>query len=149
MSEPLIFVDPANPTPPYEQVRRQLLDLVQAGTLRTGDRLPSLRQLAGDLGLAVGTVARAYSELESAGVVVSRRGAGTRIAPGVVVAPARLLDDLATEYVAAAKGLGADTVSLVDAVRRAADTAGSGDTTGSGVTAGTTGSARRLRRTPR
>lgn len=143
MSEPLVFVDPANPTPPYEQVRRQLLDLVQAGTLRTGDRLPSLRQLAGDLGLAVGTVARAYSELESAGVVVSRRGAGTRIAPGVVVAPARLLDDLATEYVAAAKGLGADTVSLVDAVRRATDTAGSGDT------AGTTGSARRLRRTPR
>ena len=61
MSEPLIFVDPANPTPPYEQVRRQLLDLVQAGTLRTGDRLPSLRQLAGDLGLAVGTVARERS----------------------------------------------------------------------------------------
>ena len=47
-----------DPTPPYEQLRRQLADLIGAGLLRPGDRLPPLRQLAADLGLAAGTVAR-------------------------------------------------------------------------------------------
>lgn len=75
-------IDPGDPTPPYEQLRRQLADLVGAGVLRPGDRLPPLRQLAADLGLAVGTVARTYRELESAGLVASRRGGGTRVAEG-------------------------------------------------------------------
>ena len=63
-----LVVDPDDPTPPYEQLRRQVRDLVGGGVLRPGDRLPPLRQLAGDLGLAVGTVARAYRELEADGV---------------------------------------------------------------------------------
>ena len=73
-------VDLDDPTPPYEQLRRQLVGMIAAGDLRVGDRLPPLRQLAGDLGLAVGTVARSYRELETAGLVASRRGGGTRVA---------------------------------------------------------------------
>lgn len=69
-----------DPTPPYEQLRRQFHLLIGTGTLAPGTRLPPLRQLAGDLGLAVGTVARTYRELEFAGLVHSRRGAGTRVA---------------------------------------------------------------------
>lgn len=74
-----LVVITTDPTPPYEQLRRQLSDLIASGTLGPGERLPPLRQLAADLGLAVGTVARTYRELEAAGVVVSRRGAGTRV----------------------------------------------------------------------
>lgn len=75
-----ITVSTDDPTPPYEQLRRQFCLLIGTGTLSPGARLPSLRQLAGDLGLAVGTVARTYRELETAGLVASRRGAGTRVA---------------------------------------------------------------------
>jgi GntR family transcriptional regulator len=78
-SPPALRVVTTDPTPPYEQLRRQLVDLIQAGVLASGDRLPPLRQLAADLGLAVGTVARTYRELEAAGLVVSRRGGGTRV----------------------------------------------------------------------
>jgi DNA-binding transcriptional regulator YhcF (GntR family) len=76
---PALRVVTTDPTPPYEQLRRQLAELIQAGVLAAGDRLPPLRQLAADLGLAVGTVARTYRELEAAGLVASRRGGGTRV----------------------------------------------------------------------
>jgi DNA-binding transcriptional regulator YhcF (GntR family) len=76
---PPLRVDTTDPTPPYEQLRRQLVDLIGSGVLGPGDRLPPLRQLAADLGLAVGTVARTYRELETAGLVASRRGGGTRV----------------------------------------------------------------------
>ena len=52
-----VTVDVLDPTPPYEQLRRQLADLIGSGVLSAGDRLPPVRQLAADLGLAVGTVA--------------------------------------------------------------------------------------------
>ena len=78
-ARPALTVDTGNPTPPYEQLRRQLAELIQSAALQPGDRLPPLRQLAADLGLAVGTVARAYRELESAGLISSRRGGGTRV----------------------------------------------------------------------
>lgn len=77
-----IAVDLDDPTPPFEQVRRQIAARIESGALAEGDRLPPVRQLAGDLRLAPGTVARAYKELEAAGYVVTRRGGGTRVAPG-------------------------------------------------------------------
>ena len=75
-----VLLDPEDPTPPYQQLRRQLLDQIAGGRLAPGDRLPPVRQLAGDLGLAAGTVARVYRELEVEGVLSTRRGAGTRVA---------------------------------------------------------------------
>lgn len=77
----LPLVDLSDPTPPYEQLRRAILAQIASGSLRPGDRLPSIRALARDLGLAAGTVARAVKELEQAGTLVTRRGAGTRVAP--------------------------------------------------------------------
>lgn len=72
----MITVDHQSTTPPFEQVRGQLAYQIRSGTLEAGTRLPSIRQLAGDLRLAPGTVARAFSELESAGLIRSdRRGA--------------------------------------------------------------------------
>lgn len=75
----MITVDDSNPTPPFEQIRSQLSAQIMIGVLADGDRLPSVRQLAGDLGLAPGTVARAYATLEADGLIESRRGAGTRV----------------------------------------------------------------------
>jgi GntR family transcriptional regulator len=80
MTEPPdIVVDMSSPMPPFEQVRYQLESLIVSGVLRADQRLPPVRQLAGDLGLAVGTVARAYRELETAGLIRSRRGGGTSV----------------------------------------------------------------------
>lgn len=75
-------VDLAAPTPVYEQIRSQLAALVAVGALGPGARLPASRDLARDLGVAVGTVQRAYRELEAAGVVHSRRRTGTVVADG-------------------------------------------------------------------
>ncbi len=105
----VLTVDPDDPTPPYEQLRRQLADLIGAGRLGPGDRLPPLRQLAGDLGVAVGTVARTYRELEHEGLLVSRRGGGTRVSEGARAPDAdrgHLLVGLATDFVSRARGLG-------------------------------------------
>ena len=116
-----LTVTPQDPTPPYEQLRRQLVDLIEGGQLVAGERLPPLRQLAGDLGLAVGTVARTYRELEVAGLVRSRRGAGTRVAAGSAsLSPrvrARRLDDLAENYVTRARALGVSDADLQAAVQ--------------------------------
>jgi len=72
----VLRLDPASAVPPFEQLRTQLARLVAEGELLPGTRLPTVRQLAADLGLAANTVARSYRELEADGVVVTggRRG---------------------------------------------------------------------------
>lgn len=118
-----VTVDPDDPTPPYEQVRRQLAMLIGAGQLAPGDRLPPLRQLAGDLGLAVGTVARAYRELESEGLLVSRRGGGTRVSERATGSQAgerrQVLEALTREYLGRARALGYSDGEVTAAVARA------------------------------
>jgi DNA-binding transcriptional regulator YhcF (GntR family) len=74
-----ITIDPASPTPPYEQVRLRIAELAADGTLAAGQKLPPVRTLASSLGLAVNTVARAYRELELAGLVETRGRLGTVI----------------------------------------------------------------------
>jgi DNA-binding transcriptional regulator YhcF (GntR family) len=60
----MLVIDPRSPTPPFEQLRAQVIEAVRAGEMRAGDKLPTVRKLAADLGLAANTVARAYRELE-------------------------------------------------------------------------------------
>jgi len=121
MSVPRIRLDPASTIPPYEQVRRQLADLIETGVLPEGTRLPPVRQLAGDLELAVGTVARAYSELESAGLVQTRRGGGTVVAPAPQLSTEDMQEQLARrarQYVTDTRRLGVDDAEALAAVRR-------------------------------
>lgn len=122
MSLTTVTVNVLDPTPPYEQLRRQLVDLIGSGVLGPGDRLPPVRQLAADLGLAAGTVARTYKELEQSGYVRSRRGGGTRVAPTAPAPPSpqRALADAATAYLERARALGIPPEDAVDLVRRAA-----------------------------
>jgi DNA-binding transcriptional regulator YhcF (GntR family) len=117
-----VTVDVLDPTPPYEQLRRQLADLVGSGVLAAGDRLPPVRQLAADLGLAPGTVARTYRELEAAGYVRSRRGGGTRVAPHPPAAatPAVALEEAAAAYLERARVLGIGTDEALAVVQRQA-----------------------------
>jgi GntR family transcriptional regulator len=75
-----VRIDPSSPIPPYEQLRAHIAASILGGYLDEGHQLPPIRQLSADLDLAPGTVARAYRELESAGLVISRGRRGTRVA---------------------------------------------------------------------
>src|SRR5579863_9776234 len=77
----IIQLDPASPTPKYQQIVDQVKVLVASGTLRPGAPLPSVRQLAGDLGINVNTVVAAYRALESEQLVLLRRGSRAVIHP--------------------------------------------------------------------
>ena len=69
----IVVLDAASLIPPYEQLRSQIATLIASGALKVADRLPAIRQLAGDLGIASGTVARAYRELEVLGLVHAKK----------------------------------------------------------------------------
>jgi DNA-binding transcriptional regulator YhcF (GntR family) len=73
----VIVIDSSSPVPPFEQLRAQLAKQIQSRTLAVGTRLPTVRRLAEDLGLAVNTVGRAYRELEEAGLIETRGRAGS------------------------------------------------------------------------
>jgi DNA-binding transcriptional regulator YhcF (GntR family) len=113
-----VVVDPAAGEAPYEQVRAQVEAQIRSGRLVPGDRLPTVRALAADLGLAANTVARAYKELEAAGLVETRSRAGTVVASGEHAAEAAL-GVLALRFVAAAREAGVPDAAAVEIVRRA------------------------------
>jgi DNA-binding transcriptional regulator YhcF (GntR family) len=73
----MIAVDPRSAVPPFEQLRAQVVDAVASGELAAGQRLPTVRRLAEDLGIAPGTVARAYRELEASRIIETRGRNGT------------------------------------------------------------------------
>lgn len=100
-----IEVDTDLPAPPYEQVRAQIAALAAGGGLPAGTRLPTVRQLAGDLRLAVNTVARAYRELEHAGLVQTRGRNGTFVTPRAAGVPVRA-QQLAARYAEQSRALG-------------------------------------------
>ncbi len=75
----LVNVDPHDATPIYAQLERGLRAAIATGRLRSGDQLPTVRQLAVDLRVNANTVARVYAELERAGVIETRRGIGSFI----------------------------------------------------------------------
>jgi len=106
-----LVLDPASTTPPYEQIREQLRDLIQVGRLEPGVRLPPVRQLAADLGIAPGTVARAYKELEEEHLLITRRGAGTTVAE-TQIDRAAVLRARAESYVAHGRSLGFSDAEL-------------------------------------
>ena len=75
----LISADPSDDQPIYRQIVDQLRQLIAARTLQPGDPLPSVRQLAADLGVNLNTVAIAYRELAGEGLVKIKHGRGARV----------------------------------------------------------------------
>ncbi|WP_318244060.1 MULTISPECIES: GntR family transcriptional regulator [Oerskovia] len=109
-------IDLASGVPPYEQIRSQIVAHVASERLLVGDRLPTIRALAADLGLAAGTVARAYRELEAAGVTTTNRRAGTVVSDGV--APADVVTrQAARAFVVSVREAGLDDDAILDLVR--------------------------------
>lgn len=80
MSDLYLIVEQSSERPPYRQIVEQLASAIERGDLIPGAALPTVRQLAGDLGIAPNTVARAYAELQESGWLVSDGRRGTRVA---------------------------------------------------------------------
>jgi DNA-binding transcriptional regulator YhcF (GntR family) len=78
----MVVLDLGSSVPPFRQVREQITAAIESGSLRPAVRLPTVRELAADLGLAVNTVARSYRELELAGLVETRGRHGTFVSSG-------------------------------------------------------------------
>lgn len=112
-------IDPGAQLPPYEQLCGQLIEQIHAGKLSPDTKLPAVRRLAADLGIAPGTVARAYKELESQGYLIARGRHGTIVAPGASANPRDQAGRLTTEYVSAMQGLGCSAEEIVANVRTA------------------------------
>jgi len=79
----LLHVNPSSGVPLYLQIESQVKQALAAGALRAGEALPSVRKLAVELGINPNTVARAYQNLEQAGVIRTVPGGGTYLADGV------------------------------------------------------------------
>ena len=72
----LIVIDHNSRIPIYEQIKTQIIALINSGVLAPGDKLPSLRALASDLSLNFNTIKKVFAQLEADGVIESRPGAG-------------------------------------------------------------------------
>lgn len=116
----LVTVDLRDATPPYEQIRAQIASLIAVGQLADGSRLPTVRALAGDLGVATGTVARAYKELEATGMIESRRRLGTIVthssptADGAADSP---LETMIDKLIGEARSAGIQDETLISLLR--------------------------------
>ena len=114
----IIRVDPDSPVPAFEQIRGQVADMAGSGVLVAGARLPTIRQLARDLAIAPGTVARAYQELEREGVLVTRGRHGSYVAERAATVGSDADLDQATEALALrAYQLGMDADEIADRLR--------------------------------
>lgn len=112
----LLKIDVQPDKPIFEQVRMQVIEAVRGGALPAGTRLPTVRELAGHLGLAVNTVARAYRELEAAGIIETRGRFGSFVAGTDPVDAAMTAAAGAFVEAARAVGLGkADAQRYLDA----------------------------------
>jgi len=122
----LMHISTRNGVPIYVQLVSQIKHLIASGRLSTGSELPPIRTLAEQLLINPNTVARAYRELESAGLLTTRRGAGTYVSDkGSPLARAervRILSDQLDGLLAEASSLGVDFDELLELLnkRRAA-----------------------------
>lgn len=115
----IVTIDPGAPVPVYEQIVGQVVAAIGSGALVEGARLPTVRQLAGDLGVAVNTVAKAYRQLEAEGHVATRGRNGTTVLGGPGPAGAEEVRAAALVLARAAQRGGLDLAQTVGALRRA------------------------------
>lgn len=115
-------IDRGSAVPESEQLRGKVAALIERGTLGPGDRLPPVRALAEQLGLAVNTVAKAYRDLEGAGMLIARGRLGTFVAeilPARPPAAEARLAEAAETYAARARQLGFGPSDALEQARRA------------------------------
>lgn len=101
---------------PRLDIYHQFRGLIVSGQLGADERLPTVRQTASDLGVAPGTAAKAYKLLEQDGLVVTRTGAGTRVAASAAVLPRSVVRRI-RDLVAESESAGADSADVIDVLR--------------------------------
>lgn len=114
----MLTIDPRSTTPPFEQLKLQLLDQMRSGELVAGTKLPTVRRLADDLGLAPNTVARCYRELERDGVIETRGRNGSFVSLSDDTAE-RGAQEAAQSFAARIRSLGVDAERALDLARAA------------------------------
>jgi DNA-binding transcriptional regulator YhcF (GntR family) len=114
----MFTVDPESPVTLYEQLRTQIIEKVKAGDLIAGAKMPTVRQLATDLGVAPYTVARVYRVLEQDGFLETRGRNGTVVSAAQNTAESKL-QLAASEYAARARELGIPTAEALRFARSA------------------------------
>jgi GntR family transcriptional regulator len=119
-----IHLSPSDGRPIYQQIVEQVRRLLAAGRLEPGDELPTIRGLAEQLLVNPNTVARAYRELELAGLVEKRRTAGTFVSALAATKPRRerlrAISERADGLLAEAAQLGIELDELIDLLRQRA-----------------------------
>ena len=121
----MLTIDPTDAVPIWKQIEDEIRRLVAVGSLSTGEAVPSVRDMARDLRVNPGTVAKAYQRLSDAGLLVVHRGQGTFVA----TAPARVprserreaLASAARKYASIAATIGATTKETIDELELALD----------------------------
>ncbi len=115
-----IEIDPGSAVPPFEQLREAVIARIASGKLAPGSKLPPVRSLAAELGLAANTVARSYKELEAAGFVQTQGRNGTIVAPNLDDAGKhRRALELSREYLAAMAAIGVPRSEIEEYLKRA------------------------------
>ena len=114
-----VSIDQTSAVPPFEQLRSRVAAQVTAGSLPAGAKLPTVRALAADLGLAANTVAKAYRALETDGVIETRGRAGTFVSSVALADPPPDLSALAAAYASAARRAGLTMPEATALVQRA------------------------------
>src|ERR1700731_2617352 len=113
-----------NGVPIYVQLRDQLAALIGRGTLKPGERLPTMRQVAVALRIDLNTVQRAYAELEREGILTLVRGRGTFVAEAPPARSGRSeTEALAAKIAAQAQALGVGLGELIGALKALKDRA--------------------------
>jgi DNA-binding transcriptional regulator YhcF (GntR family) len=124
----IVRVDPSSPVPPFEQIRMQIETMTTSGVLQVGARLPTIRQLAKDLGVAGGTVARAYRQLEADGIIATRGRHGSYVAEvngnAQRSVPNEALANAAQAFAIRARQLGVDSKRALKLAQEAFESTG-------------------------
>ena len=126
-----IHISPQDGVPIYRQIINQVKYQVASERLKAGDELPPIRRLAEELLINPNTVARAYRDLEAAGVLLSRRGSGTRVSdngsPLSHEEKMRILSERAGGLVTESRQLGVKLDEVVELVRQRHDDLGTSE----------------------
>lgn len=113
----LLSLDPDSAEPPFRQLKAQIVTAIRSGRLTPGTRLPAIRTLATDVGVAAQTAAKVYRELEDAGLLEGRGRSGTFVLPPDETSA--VLTSAATEFAQRAAASGFTVNEAIDAVRAA------------------------------
>ena len=112
----MIVIDPGSALPPFQQIKDAVSTARDTGTFPAGHRLPPVRALAEELGVAVNTVARSYRELEAEGIIVTRGRKGSFVT-GTSESLPRAVSAATRDYVTRMQELQADLDTVLAEVR--------------------------------